>query len=97
MASAASPAKIRTPRNVPIPCLPIVSLFYVLPPRGNNPFEFPRWYTFAMLFDSHAHLDDEAFHADLDQVLARAREAGVERILTVGTDPESSARALRIV
>jgi TatD DNase family protein len=46
-----------------------------------------------MLIDSHAHLDDPAFGADLAGVLDRAREAGVERIVTIGTDLESSRRA----
>lgn len=35
--------------------------------------------------DSHAHLDDPRFEADRAAVLARARQAGVERILTIGT------------
>ncbi len=46
-----------------------------------------------MLVDSHAHLDNEAFAADLPEILRRAREAGVERIVTIGTDVESSRRA----
>lgn len=46
-----------------------------------------------MLVDSHAHLDNEAFAADLPAVLQRAREAGVDRIVTIGTDLESSRRA----
>lgn len=33
--------------------------------------------------DSHAHLDDERFDVDRQAVLARAREAGVTRILTI--------------
>lgn len=37
-----------------------------------------------MLIDSHAHLDDEAFDADREAVLARAREAGVVAIVNVG-------------
>ena len=32
-----------------------------------------------LLVDSHAHLDDSAFDADRDEMLQRAREAGVER------------------
>jgi TatD DNase family protein len=35
--------------------------------------------------DSHAHLDGERFDADREEVLARAREAGVVNILAVGT------------
>lgn len=46
-----------------------------------------------MLVDSHAHLDNDAFAGDLPAVLERAREAGVERIITIGTDLESSRRA----
>ena len=49
-----------------------------------------------MLVDSHAHLDDPAFAADLQAVLDRAREAGVERMVSIGTDLESSRRALAL-
>jgi TatD DNase family protein len=45
------------------------------------------------LVDSHAHLDDPKFADDLDAVLARARDAGVERIVSIGTDLDSSRRA----
>ncbi len=37
------------------------------------------------LVDSHAHLDDAKFDADREAVIGRAIEAGVERILAVGT------------
>jgi TatD DNase family protein len=46
-----------------------------------------------MLVDTHAHLDNEAFAPDLPEVLRRAREAGIGRIVTIGTDVESSRRA----
>ena len=49
-----------------------------------------------MLVDSHAHLDDRAFEGDLQAVLARARENGIERIVTIGTSLESSRRAREI-
>lgn len=42
------------------------------------------------LVDSHAHLDSKPFTADLDDVIARAKENGVAHILTVGCDLESS-------
>src|SRR5918999_224860 len=43
-----------------------------------------------MFVDSHAHIDGEEFDADRDEVLARARAAGVRAILNVGTgDPHS--------
>ncbi len=37
-----------------------------------------------MYVDSHAHLEGKRFDADRDAVIARAREAGVETMLTVG-------------
>lgn len=37
-----------------------------------------------MLVDSHAHLDSPDFDSDLDEVLQRAKEAQVTRILTIG-------------
>jgi TatD DNase family protein len=41
-----------------------------------------------MFVDSHAHIDGEAFDADRDEVVARARAAGVVAMLNVGTgDP----------
>lgn len=49
-----------------------------------------------MLTDTHAHLDFPEFAGDLPDVLARAREAGVTRILTVGTDAESCRRAIEL-
>ena len=45
-----------------------------------------------MLVDSHAHIDGEEFDADRDDVVARARAAGVRAILNVGTgDPRSGS------
>jgi len=38
-----------------------------------------------VLVDSHAHLEMEQFSADREQVLARAREAGVETIVAIGS------------
>jgi len=37
------------------------------------------------LVDSHCHLDDEKFDADREAVIDRARAAGVERMLAIGT------------
>jgi TatD DNase family protein len=42
------------------------------------------------LIDSHCHIDGEAFDEDRDEVVRRAREAGVAAMLNVGTgDPHS--------
>jgi TatD DNase family protein len=49
-----------------------------------------------MLIDTHAHLDYPDFAGDFDDVLARATEAGVTRILTIGTSIESSRRAVEL-
>jgi len=37
-----------------------------------------------MFVDSHAHLDGKHFNADREQVIARARESGVETIVAIG-------------
>ncbi len=37
-----------------------------------------------MFVDSHAHLDGKQFQADREQVIARAREGGVETIVAIG-------------
>src|SRR5215207_1550539 len=38
-----------------------------------------------MLVDSHCHIDGEAFDADRDEVVERARDAGVVAMMTIGT------------
>ena len=45
------------------------------------------------MFDTHAHIHDAVFDPDRDAMLARAREAGVTRIMTIGTDLADSRRA----
>ena len=47
-----------------------------------------------MLIDTHAHLDYSDFSEDLEDGIARSVEAGVTRIITIGTGIESSARAI---
>lgn len=51
-----------------------------------------------MLTDSHAHLDDPAFDADREQVIGRARTAGLRYLLAVsgGTGPEHLAAPIAI-
>ena len=38
-----------------------------------------------MIVDSHCHLDDRAFDSDRDEVVERARQAGVGTFLAIGT------------
>jgi TatD DNase family protein len=48
------------------------------------------------LFDTHAHLHFPEFADDLGAVLARARAAGVRRMITIGTDVPSSRAAVAL-
>ena len=47
-----------------------------------------------MLIETHAHLDYPDFANDFEDVLRRANEAAVTRIITIGTSIESSRRAV---
>jgi TatD DNase family protein len=47
-----------------------------------------------MLIDTHAHLEMREFNDDREDVIKRAREAGVEYIVTIGTTVESSRDAV---
>jgi TatD DNase family protein len=49
-----------------------------------------------MLIDTHVHLDYDVFAEDFEEVLRRAREAGVERVITIGTGCESSRQAVAL-
>jgi TatD DNase family protein len=48
------------------------------------------------LVDTHAHMDDPRFGDGVESVLARARAAGVVRVVTVGVDPGTSRRAVEL-
>jgi TatD DNase family protein len=50
------------------------------------------------MIDSHCHLADETFAADLDQVVARARDAGLERVMVIleAGNPAEAVRAERL-
>ena len=49
-----------------------------------------------MIVDSHCHLDFPELYADLDGVIARAKNAGVERMLTICTSVASIPKVLAI-
>lgn len=48
------------------------------------------------MIDTHAHLNDSKFEPDLDDVIARAGAAGVERIIVCGYDIPSSRSAVEL-
>jgi len=49
-----------------------------------------------MIIDTHVHLDDDRYADDLDNVLERARDGGVERFIIPGADPKNLERAVEI-
>lgn len=46
-----------------------------------------------VLFDSHCHLSDERFAADVDAVIERARQAGVSGMVSIASDAADAAAA----
>jgi TatD DNase family protein len=50
----------------------------------------------ATFYDTHAHMDYPDYAQDLPQVIERAQAAGITRVITIGTDLESSARAIKL-
>ncbi|AKF24757.1 hydrolase TatD [Sulfurovum lithotrophicum] len=49
-----------------------------------------------MIIDTHCHLDDMRYNDDLDDVIHRARQNGVEKFIIPGADPQSLERAVQI-
>lgn len=49
-----------------------------------------------MLIDAHCHLEDEQFAGDLDEVIARAVDAGAVAMVTAGTDIATSQAAIAL-
>ena len=47
-----------------------------------------------MIFDTHAHYDDRKFNKDRDELMKQLRAAGIERIVDIGADIESTRRAV---
>jgi TatD DNase family protein len=49
-----------------------------------------------MLVDTHCHLDQSEFDEDRDQVLERARDAGVSHVISIGTTAKSSEKCAQL-
>ncbi|USK75129.1 TatD family hydrolase [Peribacillus frigoritolerans] len=50
-----------------------------------------------MLFDTHVHVNAEQFNEDLEDVLERAKEAGVHNMVVVGFDRPTIIRAMELI
>lgn len=49
-----------------------------------------------VFFDTHAHLDYPDFTPDFAQIIEQAQAAGITRMISIGTDLESSVRAIKL-
>jgi len=49
-----------------------------------------------MLFDTHAHLDDDRFEVDRDEIIRQCRQDGVELILNAGSNIETSVKSISL-
>lgn len=50
-----------------------------------------------MIFDTHAHYDDEAFHEDRDAVLKSLAEHGIEAVVNVGASIQTTKNTLELM
>ncbi|MCU9594319.1 TatD family hydrolase [Caldibacillus thermolactis] len=50
-----------------------------------------------MLFDTHAHINADQFAEDLEEVLKRAKDAGVTNIVVVGFDRPTITKAMDLI
>ncbi|MEI8287974.1 MAG: TatD family hydrolase [Verrucomicrobiota bacterium] len=50
----------------------------------------------SVFYDTHAHLDYTEYEKDFPEVIARAQAAGITKIISIGTDLDSSRRALAL-
>ena len=48
------------------------------------------------LFDSHAHLDDEQFDSDREEIIDRIIKSDVKRIINVGADIKTSESSIKL-
>lgn len=49
-----------------------------------------------MLIDTHCHIHNEEYELPINEVLLRAHEAGVQKMICIGTTTEDSLRAIQL-
>lgn len=49
-----------------------------------------------MIFETHAHYDDEAFDGDREELIASMRQNGIEYIVNVGSSLKSTAQSIEL-
>ncbi|CAM3254704.1 TatD family hydrolase [Filibacter tadaridae] len=49
-----------------------------------------------MFIDTHVHLNDDQYENDIDEVIQRAQEVGVEKMVVVGFDKKTITRAMEL-
>lgn len=49
-----------------------------------------------MIFESHAHYDDEAFDTDREELLGHLEDAGIELVVNIGSNLETSRTTIRL-
>ncbi|WP_411843009.1 TatD family hydrolase [Salinicoccus sp. HZC-1] len=50
-----------------------------------------------MLIDTHVHLNADQYDEDLEEVMERAREAGIEKMVVVGFDRKTIERTMSLI
>ncbi|ELW9008222.1 TatD family hydrolase, partial [Campylobacter upsaliensis] len=50
-----------------------------------------------MLFDTHTHINADEFQEDLEEVIERAMDAGMEKMVVVGFDRPTITRAMELI
>ena len=50
-----------------------------------------------MIFESHAHYDDEAFDDDREELLASLREHGIDKVINIGASLDSCRNTLELM
>ena len=49
-----------------------------------------------MMIDTHCHINDIKYDSDVKEVISRAVESGVEKMICVGTDLKTSEKAIEL-